>query len=256
VLDVLGWYGDSTDPGGERYQPLTPSRIADTRAAGGGGPVTPAADRTVPVAGYGGVPSSGASAVVLTLTALNPTRAAYLQVYPTGNRPAQPTSNTNVVPGQSVAALVTSPLGTGGAVQLHVSQGSVGFVADVLGYYTSTGSRYVPLTPRRILDTRTTAPVTAGADRTVTVAGRNGVPLGATAVVVNATGVGASQPLTLEIYPSGNAPSPRTSTVSLQDGYPVPDLVVMRLGTGGAINLSASSGSTHVVLDVVGYLIP
>jgi len=256
VLDVLGWYGDSTDPGGERYQPLTPSRIADTRAAGGGGPVTPAADRTVPVAGHGGVPSSGASAVVLTLTAITPTSAAYLQVYPTGNRPAQPTSNTNLVPGQSVAALVTSPLGTGGAVQLHVSAGSVGFVADVLGYYTAGGSRYVPLTPRRILDTRTAAPVTAGADRTVIIAGRNGVPVGATAVVVNATAVGASQPLNLEIYPSGNAPSPRTSTVSVQDGYPVPDLVAMRLGTGGAINLSASSGSTHVVLDVVGYLTP
>ncbi len=87
-------------------------------------------------------------------------------------------------------------------------------------------------------------------------AGRNGVPVGATAVVVNATAVGASQPLTLEIYPSGNAPAPRTLTVSLQDGYPVPDLVVMRLGTGGAINLSASSGSTNVVLDVVGYLTP
>ncbi len=256
VLDVLGWYGDSTDPGGDRYQPLVPSRIADTRAVGGAGPVTAAADRTLPVAGHGGVPSSGASAVVLTLTAITPTSAAYLQVYPTGNRPAQPTSNTNVVPGQSVAALVTSPLGTGGAVQLHVSQGSVDFVADVLGYYTAGGSRYVPLTPRRILDTRTGTPVTAGADRSVTVAGRNGVPVGATAVIVNATGVGASQPLNLEIYPTGNAPSPRTSTVSLQDGYPVPDLVVMRLGTGGAINLSASNGSTHVVLDVVGYLIP
>jgi hypothetical protein len=256
VLDVLGWYGDSTDPGGARYQPLVPSRIADTRAAGGGGPVTPAADRTVPVAGHGGVPSSGASAVVLTLTAITPTAAAYLQVYPAGNRPAQPTSNTNVVPGQSVAALVTSPLGTGGAVQLHVSQGSVGFVADVLGYYTSGGGRYVPLTPRRILDTRTGTPVTAGADRSVPVAGQNGVPVSATAVVVNATAVGASQPLNLEIYPSGNAPSPRTSTVSLQDGYPVPDLVVMRLGAGGAINLSASNGSTHVVLDVVGYLTP
>jgi len=256
VLDVVGWYGDATDAGGDRYQPLVPSRIADTRAAGGGGPVTPAADRTVPVAGHGGVPSSGASAVVLTLTALNPTRAAYLQVYPTGNRPTKPTSNTNLVPGQSVAALVTSPLGTGGSVQLHVSQGSVGFVADVLGYYISSGSRYVPLTPRRILDTRTGTPVTGGADRTVTVAGHNGVPVGATAVIVNTTGVGASQPLNLEIYPSGNAPSPRTSTVSLQDGYPVSDLVVMRLGTGGAINLSASSGSTHVVLDVVGYLTP
>ncbi len=234
----------------------SPSRIADTRAAGGGGPVTPAADRIVPVAGHGGVPNSGASAVVLTLTAITPNSTAYLQVYPTGNRPAQPTSNTNLVPGQSVAALVTSPLGTGGAVQLHVSQGSVGFVADVLGYYTSSGSRYVPLTPRRILDTRTAAPVTAGTDRTVIIAAHNGVPAGATAVIVNTTGVGASQPLNLQVYPTGNPPSPRTSTVSPQDGYPVPDLVVMRLGTGGAINLSASSGSTHVVLDVVGYLTP
>jgi hypothetical protein len=160
------------------------------------------------------------------------------------------------VPGQSVAALVTSPLGTGGAVQLHVSQGSVGFVADVLGYYTFSGSRYVPLTPRRVLDTRTGTPVTGGADRSVPVAGYNGVPVGATAVIVNTTGVGASQPLNLEIYPTGNPPSPRTSTVSLHDGCPVSDLVVMRLGTGGAINLSASSGSTHVVLDVVGYLTP
>jgi len=184
---------------------------------------------------------------VLTLTAITPTSAAYIQIYPTGNRPAQPTSNTNVVPGQSVAALVTSPLGTSGSLTLHVSQGSVGFVADVLGYYTAGGSRYVPLAPRRILDTRTAAPVSAGADRSVTVTGRNGMPVGATAV-------GASQPLTLEIYPSGNPPDPRISTVSLQDGYPVSDLVVMRLGTGGAINLSASSGSTHVVLDVVGYL--
>jgi len=255
VLDVVGWYGDASDPGGDRYQPLTPHRILDT-GAGGGGPVTPTADRTLPVAGHGGVPSSGASAVVLTLTALNPTRAAYLQVYPTGNRPAQPTSNTNVVPAQSVAALVTSPLGTGGAVQLHVSAGSVGVVADVLGYYTAGGSRYVPLAPRRVLDTRTGAPVTAGADRTVVLAGRNGIPAGATAVIVNATGVGASQPLTLEIYPNGTAPSPRTSTVSQQDRNPVPDLAVMRLGTGGAINLSASTGSTNVVLDVVGYLTP
>jgi len=56
TADVVGWYGDSTDPGGDRYQPLVPSRIADTRAVGGAGPVTPAADRTVPVAGHGGVP--------------------------------------------------------------------------------------------------------------------------------------------------------------------------------------------------------
>lgn len=73
---------------------------------------------------------------------------------------------------------------------------------------------------------------------------------------MNTTGIGASRPLNLEVYPTGDKPSARTSVVNLQGGYAVPDLVVMPLGTGGAINISASSGSADVILDVVGYLTP
>ena len=252
VLDVLGWYGDANDRTGSLYQPLTPSRILDTRRSGGA--VTPSADRTLQVSGQGGVPTSGATSVVFTLTATDATKPAYVQVYPTGARPARPTSTTNLVPGKIVANLVTVPVGTGGSVQLHVSAGSVDLVADVLGYYTSTGSRFVPLSPRRLLDTRTGSPVTAGSDRAVVVGGSAGVPTGATAVVVNTTGVRANHPLNLEVYPTGHQPSTRTSVVNLQDAEPVPDLVVMPLGAGGAISLSASTGSTDVLLDVVGYL--
>ncbi len=81
------------------------------------------------------------------------------------------------------------------------------------------------------------------------------MPASATGVVVNTTGVNASQPLNLEVYPTGFKPSPRTSVLNLQDPMSVADLVMMPLG-GGAISLSASNGQTDVVLDVMGYLTP
>ncbi len=255
ALDVVGWYGDATDHTGDFYHPSTPARILDTRTAGGGGPVTAARERTLVVAGHGGVPAAGVSSVVMTLTALNATAPAYVEVYPTGSRPARPTSNTDLVPGQVVAALVTSPLGSNGSVQLLVNQGSVDLVADVLGYYSSAGSRYVPLAPRRVLDTRMSSPVSSASDRNVPIAGLNGVPSAATGVVVNTTGVNASQTLNLEVYPTGAKPSPRTSVLNQQDAMSVADLVMMPLG-GGAVSLSASNGRTDVVLDVMGYLTP
>jgi len=255
ALDVVGWYGDATDHTGDYYHPSTPSRILDTRTSGGGGAVNSSADRTLVVAGHGGVPASGASSVVMTLTATQASTSSYVQVYPTGNKPARPTSNTDIVPGQTVAALVTVPIGTNGSVQLHVNQGSVHLIADVLGYYASSGSRFVPMAPSRLLDTRVGGtPVDSSSDRTVIVAGKNGVPADATGVVVNTTGVAASQSLNLEMYPTGAKPSPRTSILDLQDEMGVADLVIMPIGQGGGVNLSANTGHSDVVLDVMGYI--
>jgi len=56
-------------------------------------------------------------------------------------------------------------------VQLVVNKGSADLVADVLGYYSSAGSRYVPLAPRRVLDTRSSSPVSSSSDRNVPIAG-------------------------------------------------------------------------------------
>ena len=255
ALDVVGWYGDATDRTGDYYHPSTPSRILDTRTAGNGPAVNSSADRTLVVAGHGGVPASGASSVVMTLTATQASTSSYVQVYPTGNKPARPTSNTDIVPGQTVAALVTVPIGTNGSVQLHVNQGSVHLIADVLGYYTTSGSRFVPMAPSRLLDSRVSGtPVDSSSDRTVIVAGQNGVPADATGVVVNTTGVAASQSLNLEMYPTGDKPSPRTSVLDLQDEMGVADLVIMPIGRGGGVNLSANTGHSDVVLDVMGYI--
>ncbi len=77
IGDVSGWVADGpvTDPGA--VAPLAPARLLDTRS-GVGAPaarvVGPAVVRLT-VAGRGGVPATGASAALLNVTAVSPTRA-------------------------------------------------------------------------------------------------------------------------------------------------------------------------------------
>ena len=88
------------------------------------------------VSGQGGVPVSGAGAVVLNVTAVTPAAAGFVTVYPTGaSRPLA--SNLNFVGGQVVANFVIAKLGTGGKVSLYNSPGSgpVHLVADVAGWF-------------------------------------------------------------------------------------------------------------------------
>src|SRR3954463_7051700 len=59
----------------------------------------------------------------------------------------------------------------------------------------TTPSRYIPVAPARLLDTRADgAPVAAGATTMVPVAGRLGVPAGATAAALNVTVTEAAGP--------------------------------------------------------------
>jgi hypothetical protein len=263
VVDVFGWYGDGSagtgSDAGSGYQALTPTRLLDTREDGGA--VEAAAPRTVPVAGQAGVPED-ATAVMLNATLLGTPANADLQVFPTGQRPVQRTSNLNVSRGQTRANAVLAPLGEGGSVGLSVSQHSGHVVLDVLGWFSPQGTgRFVSLAPARVLDTRVDpegtrtrpAPVSADRDRREIVANTGGVPRNADAAVLSVTATGASDPLDVQLYPTGDRPERRTSTLNLQPGTAVPNAAVAPLGIGGEIGISVSQGSAHVVLDVVGY---
>ena len=119
------------------YQAVTPARVTDTRPGSGypnaGHSLGAGAILNVQVAGVSGVPASGATAVVLNVTATNATQAGYLTVWPAGAaRPA--TSNLNFVAGQTVADLVEVGLGTGGEVSIYNRAGSVNVVVDVQAY--------------------------------------------------------------------------------------------------------------------------
>src|SRR5713226_5528799 len=97
---------------GGTYHPLQPARILDTRNGTGGVPKAPiqaGGSLTVQVAGNGGVPATGAAAVVMNVTVTDTTAPSYLTVFPAGV--AMPlASNLNWTPGQTVPNLVAVTL--------------------------------------------------------------------------------------------------------------------------------------------------
>ena len=132
-------------------------------------------------------------------------------------------------------------------------------VLDVAGYVPAPNSTdraladYLTTGPTRLLDTRTASPVTAGRDLRVPVAGRAGVPVGATAVMVTVTAIGPTASSFLAAYPTGGASA--TSTLNYATGQTVANSALVPLAADGSLSLKVGAGSSHVVLDVAGYLV-
>ena len=267
AVDVMGYYRDSS---GSKFTSLSPQRVLDTRPNGitvdhqaeGGGAVGAQIDRTVRIAGRAGVPVD-AVAVVVNVTVADPTAWSNLLVYPTGAvRPLA--SNLNYSAGQTVPNLVIVKLGTNGDLNFFNAVGSTQVIADVMGYYRAgSGTMFTPLMPARLLDTRPggstsdgsfsgTGRIGAGGTLNVTIAGRGGVPSNATAVVLNLTAVDPSAWSNLLAYPTGTV-QPLASNLNYSAGQTVPNLVIVKIGSGGRISLYNAVGTTDVVADVMGY---
>ena len=141
-------------------------------------------------------------------------------------------------------------------------------VADVSGTKTFTtevttgGSTYVPVTPTRVLDTRTGlgdgAAGTVAAGRSVAfnvVNGVSGAPSASeiTAVVLNVT---VTQPVAggfVSAFPDGTV-VPKSSNVNYGKGETVPNLTTVLVGQDGKVDLYTSA-ATHLVADVEGYYV-
>jgi hypothetical protein len=96
------------------------------------------------VTGKGGVPASGVSAVVVNVTAVTPTSAGYITVWPSGATRTT-TSNLNFQAGQNIPNLVVVPVGADGKIQLfNGSGGTVQLLADVTGYIIGTAPSAAP----------------------------------------------------------------------------------------------------------------
>ena len=247
------------------FVPLTPSRLLDTRTGEGGNivPLNTGVFTELNVAGVGGVPATGVTAVVMNVTVTEPTWFGFITAWPSGE-PQPLVSNLNFVPGQTVPNLVTVKLGANGKVNLFNSIGSTHLIADVAGYYTATpppsGGRFTAVTPARLLDTRdgtgtggNTAPIAQAASINLSVTGVGGVPsTGVSGVALNVT---VDQPTGtgfLTVWPAGEA-RPNASTHNYVPGLTVANLVVSKVGANGQVSIFNSAGSSHVVADVIGY---
>lgn len=129
---------------------------------------------------------------------------------------------------------------------------------------TGTASTYVPVTPDRVLDTRTAgsggtdAPLGPNATITLQLAGQDGIPSDTsqiTAVVVNMTVVNATAGSFLTAYPDGTT-MPTTSNMDFAAGQVTANTAIVPVGADGSIDIYNHVGSTDVLVDLVGYHTP
>jgi len=257
ILDLAGYYDTAPAGPAGRFQPITPARALDTRL--NGGPLGSGATRSVQVTGVGAVPASGVTAIAVNLTVTQPTSASFLTAWPAGA--SQPNvSNLNFVAGQTLANRAIIPVPTSGpnAGKINIANafGSTQVVVDVSGWFTETGSgagAISSIKPVRLLDTRGGTKVAGGAPLTVQVTSAGGVPTGATAAILNVTVVRPNLDGWVTVWPSGVA-APSTSDVNFAPGQIVPNLVVVKLGASGGVDISISQGVADVIVDVSGFV--
>ncbi|GIG58508.1 hypothetical protein Lfu02_28800 [Longispora fulva] len=257
VADLVGYHSSA---GGSVFAPLGPVRVLDTRERIGiptTTPIAPGGTLTLQVTGGNGVPATGVTAVTMNVTVTQPAANGFLTVYPDGQ--ALPNaSNLNWTPGLTAPNLVVVPVVNGKVAFHNTSPGTVHVVADLVGYYTTAGNGAVfhAQSPYRALDTRSGPsgnPVGPGDLYELGVGGLS--PDGATAVVLNVTVTEPKDFGFLTVTGDFRQEKPNASNLNWRPGQTVPNLVVVPLNpeNGRVRFYNTSSGSVHIVADVVGF---
>ncbi len=253
------------------YVPLSaPVRLLDTRSDTGFTALGANSTSSLTVVGVAGVPATNVTAVVGNVTVTGGTSAGYLTVFPAGGTTPY-VSNVNFTTGETVANLATVPVSSSGMISFHdylynqAASGSLQVIFDIQGYYTtvlqSGAGLYVPLSnPTRIADTRTGSgqsdagtPLAANTVTTLQVTGSDGVPQGASAVVLNVTEASATtNGGYLTVYPQG-ATRPTASNLNFNAGTQIANRAIVGVSTSGQVSFYNFNGTTNLVVDVNGY---
>jgi YVTN family beta-propeller protein len=259
VLDIDGYFVPAPDPSAYAFFPLTPCRVADTRATNGplGGPyLYGAQQRSFPVlaATSCGIPAS-AAAYSLNFAAIprNGAPLGYLSVWPAGQ--SQPLVSTlNALTGTVTANAAIVPAGENGSISVYPSQ-DTDLVIDINGYFAASrgGLSLYSTVPCRVLDTRKTTGAFTG-QLTVSVAGGScHVPPTARAYVFNAVVVPQGPLGYLTLWPNG-ASRPLASTLNALDGAITSNMAIVPTYNGYIEAYAA--GLTQLVLDISSYFAP
>lgn len=242
---------------GWRFTPVTPCRVADTRAAGGFtgqfGPPSMAANSTRTfniTASACGIPST-ATAFSLNFTVVPSGPLSFLTAWPASGAARPTVSTLNAFDGAvtSNAAIVQN--GVNG-VNVFVTD-ATDVILDINGYFAPGGSLSLyPVTPCRASDTRLAGGALAASETRSFALGSNScVPGAAQAYASNVTVVPAGSLGFLTAFPAGQA-RPNVSTLNSFDGSIKANAAIVPSATAGAISIYATD-RTDVVLDVNAY---
>lgn len=226
-----------------RFVPIVPCRLADTRPLGG--PVAELRVTTDELAACA-VPRN-ASAAAMTATVTEATAAGYATVHPAGAaQPATSTVNFSAWETRANGSLI----GIDGGIRVAIAPAGTRahVVVDVTGYFvpaaTATAGRFVPVTPTRLVDTRSGGVV----ERLVVDA-----PAGAAAVSLNVTITQNRRAGFVSVYPSG-AQRPATSAVNTDAaGQTRAAGVVVPVGSDGKVVVEQVHADGHLLVDLTGW---
>ena len=155
-------------------------------------------------------------------------------------------------------------LGTDGKVCLASGVSGSHLIVDVTGYFPA-GADYTALVPGRLLDTRAgratvdgeqagAGKPAAGTPIELPVHGRYDIPADALAVVLNVTAADTDGAGYLKVWPCGET-EPLASNVNFTAaGQTRANAVFATIGDGGNVCIVAKPASTHVVVDVAGFV--
>ncbi|CAB4882989.1 unannotated protein [freshwater metagenome] len=239
------------DSGG--LQPVAPTRVVDTRLNLGTSHIYAGQQRRIQITGRGGVPA-GAEAISANFTVAGPDAGGYLSVWNCSDRPTVSTLNYGV--GQVVPNGASVPLDATGGICVFSSAGT-DLIVDVNGYYASTASgRLASVTPTRLMDTRVPqgAPgrLMAGSTTPLRVTGVAGIPVGASAVMLNVTSIFPDNPGFVTVYPC-DADRPTVSSLNPVPYTVKPNNVVAPVSKDGTVCLYVST-NVDLLVDVTGYV--
>ncbi|MCL4434885.1 MAG: IPT/TIG domain-containing protein [Actinobacteria bacterium] len=247
---------------------------------------------SVAVTGVDGVPPADTTAVALNVTLVNPAaRSGYLSVYPGSSSTTAPTvSNINWGnAGADIPNLVMVGVQQIGSSQYgyvsiyNGSSGTANVTVDIEGYFTTStstsgsvpsGSYYNAVSPVRLADTRcggilkpsfctstylpsqNSSLTTLGplGQENVSVGGVDGIPLTASAAVLNVTVANADSSGFLTVWPAGGTRAV-ASNLNWVAGKDVANRVMVPLGKNGDVSVynGAAGGSVNFIVDVSGY---
>jgi hypothetical protein len=248
-------------PGPGGFVPIAPSRVLDTRTAGGS--LQPNEARAITVTG-GAVPA-GTAAVSLNVTVVDPS-AGYLAVWPADQaRPS--TSVLNYDNQQTIANAVTVGVSSGGQIAV-ASSSSANLIIDVVGWYAAPatitnaagqtwavpteGGGFFGITPTRVLDSRAGRKMAAGEARVLPLdLGVDMAGSTAGAVVLNVTAVAPDGSGYLTVVGNGDSLGD-VSSLNFGRHAAVANQVTAHVGVGNAIVLYASA-PVDVIVDVMGF---
>ena len=245
IVDMSGWFIS-----GDELNTFTPQRAFDLRTTGL--VVTPNTPYAFQMTGNFGIPPSGASSVVLNVTATGATESGYITVWPC-DQPQPNTSNLNYLPNQDIPNAVIATIDSRGQV-CFASSSPTFLIADISGWFAQSSNLNV-ITPQRLLDTRSAQRVSATPTYVLDLSATSPVSAGAaTAVVLNVTATRATGSGFATVWPCDES-QPPTSNLNFDANEDIPNLVVTKVSASNTVCFSAST-PVHVIADLMGWFTP